>query len=327
MDIQELQAVLGVYQFRSYFEAAMHLSISPSALSKQIAHVEEELGVKLFERATKGKPAELTDAGRALMKPIQQTVSAYLGVVAQSKSLLENIEYDLNIGYVPSIGTFGEAKLLSGFAIDNPSIHVHLLPDRPLKLLDALKSNAVDALLLTVSDWDLERGGEFANKFYDPDFECMELKRTDMLYLEVSRESELSKLETFSEDNIQLLKDKTILLNSKSSFRHYVERVCKKLKITDVPNILTIDFDKPGVIHTMLLDNPDMLAPVVGTQGKRRHEWINIPVADWNVNSYLYFVALKEGKSKPIRTFRKAVFDFIDYLDTHGEYKLRLLDY
>ena len=52
MTLESLQYVYAAYKFGSYKEAAFAMSVSYSVVAKQVSRVEEELGVKLFERAS-----------------------------------------------------------------------------------------------------------------------------------------------------------------------------------------------------------------------------------------------------------------------------------
>ncbi len=66
MDIQSLKAFQGIAASGSFTRAAVKLYISQPALSKQIKKLEEELGLQLFIRGTKG--VELTERGERLLK-------------------------------------------------------------------------------------------------------------------------------------------------------------------------------------------------------------------------------------------------------------------
>ena len=59
MEIDKLESVCMVNAYKNFAEAAFHRFISPATISKHILQVEEELGVPLFERATKAKPVML----------------------------------------------------------------------------------------------------------------------------------------------------------------------------------------------------------------------------------------------------------------------------
>ena len=53
MDIFQIECILAIAQYRSFTKAAEAMHISQPALSQLVVKVEEELGVKLFERSTR----------------------------------------------------------------------------------------------------------------------------------------------------------------------------------------------------------------------------------------------------------------------------------
>ncbi|MGC3954531.1 MAG: LysR family transcriptional regulator [Propionicimonas sp.] len=64
MDLQSLKYFQFVAMYRNFSRAAEHFYIGQSALSRQIANLEKELGVQLFVRDTRN--VSLTDAGEVL---------------------------------------------------------------------------------------------------------------------------------------------------------------------------------------------------------------------------------------------------------------------
>lgn len=64
MDLMSLKYFQFVAMYRNFSKAAEHFYIGQSALSRQIANLEKELGVQLFDRDTRN--VNLTDAGRVL---------------------------------------------------------------------------------------------------------------------------------------------------------------------------------------------------------------------------------------------------------------------
>lgn len=73
MDFRQLRYFMAVGEESSFSRAAQRCFISQSAISHQIAKLENELGTSLFERST--RVVRLTDAGRRLM-PIAAEVLA-----------------------------------------------------------------------------------------------------------------------------------------------------------------------------------------------------------------------------------------------------------
>lgn len=66
MDVRQLRYFLAVARFRSFSRAAVDLNVAQPALSHHVANLEAELGVKLFERSTKGVTP--TECGETLMR-------------------------------------------------------------------------------------------------------------------------------------------------------------------------------------------------------------------------------------------------------------------
>ncbi len=65
MDFRQLRYFTAVGQLKSFSQAAERCFISQSAISHQIAKLEQDMGVKLFDRSTRN--VELTAAGERLM--------------------------------------------------------------------------------------------------------------------------------------------------------------------------------------------------------------------------------------------------------------------
>lgn len=83
ISFEQINSFYGVAKYKSFSRAAQELFRSQSAVSIQIANLEETLGQKLFNRTTKS--IELTHAGEILLR-----------YVLQIKSLLSEAEKELN---------------------------------------------------------------------------------------------------------------------------------------------------------------------------------------------------------------------------------------
>ena len=64
MDIFKIKAILAAARYGSLSKAAEAVSYTPSAFSHMLRSIEKELGIKLFERSSKG--VTLSEAGKAL---------------------------------------------------------------------------------------------------------------------------------------------------------------------------------------------------------------------------------------------------------------------
>src|ERR1700689_5432563 len=66
LKLQHLKVVMAVAEWGSMAKAAKHLAITQPVVSKVIADLEDVLGVRLFDRSSRG--VEPTPYGRALLK-------------------------------------------------------------------------------------------------------------------------------------------------------------------------------------------------------------------------------------------------------------------
>jgi DNA-binding transcriptional LysR family regulator len=79
----EIEAVLAVARHRSFRAAASELSMSPTALGKAVAHLEERLGARLFHRTTRA--VALTAAGEAFVAEVAPALAAINGAMARAR--------------------------------------------------------------------------------------------------------------------------------------------------------------------------------------------------------------------------------------------------
>lgn len=74
MNLRQLKYAITLSQTRNFSQAAEQLGISQPSLSKYIIHLEEELGIRLFDRNT--TPLTLTPAGEYFIQKSQELVYA-----------------------------------------------------------------------------------------------------------------------------------------------------------------------------------------------------------------------------------------------------------
>jgi LysR family transcriptional regulator, glycine cleavage system transcriptional activator len=99
--LRALEAFVRIVRLGSARAAAEEIGLSPSALSRRIANLEEAVGKKLFARA--GQTMKLTDEGRAFYEAVSPHLEALADAVeAQS----ENISLlRLHLGVLPLFGS------------------------------------------------------------------------------------------------------------------------------------------------------------------------------------------------------------------------------
>lgn len=125
--LTDLQAFEVAARHSSFTRAAQELCVTQGAVSKQVKHLEQFLGVELFLRIRQG--LVLTEAGQSYLKKIQ----AGLGQI--EAATVELIAHQGKGGtlYLTCMPTFGARWLiprLAAFMRVRPDIHVEFLPHR-----------------------------------------------------------------------------------------------------------------------------------------------------------------------------------------------------
>ncbi|WP_175687247.1 LysR family transcriptional regulator [Burkholderia multivorans] len=125
MELYQLKAFIAVAQENSLTKAADRLYVSVPAASAQIKALEEELGVQLFERTSRGM--FVTAAGRKLLTEAEQTLMAAGRVKLVAAEERGQISADLRVGTLSDSVPLrvGDALLALGLRHPNISITLH----------------------------------------------------------------------------------------------------------------------------------------------------------------------------------------------------------
>ena len=100
MELRQLRYFVAVAEERHFGRAAKRLRLSQPPLSAQIKGLEEELGVKLFQRST--RQVALTDAGRIFLERAEGILEAVEEAKEAAKGADEGVRGRLEIGFISS---------------------------------------------------------------------------------------------------------------------------------------------------------------------------------------------------------------------------------
>lgn len=119
--VTNLLAFEAVARRRSFAHAAAELHLTASAISHQVARLESQLGVKLFERSAHG--VRLSVAGERYLTRISGALSA---IVAASDDLQQGVQNSLYVHASPSFAALWLVPRLREFAKAHPEINLNL---------------------------------------------------------------------------------------------------------------------------------------------------------------------------------------------------------
>ena len=160
---QDMRYIYRVYQEGSFSKAAEKLFLTQPALSIAIKRVEDTIGAALFDRSR--HPLELTEAGRAYIRAIEQMGDLEDDLEREINDLRNLKTGKLLVGGSHYLNSYILARILSGFSHQHPGIRIGLVEKGSDELIADLEERKLD---LTFScDSELIRRFEHRPAFQD----------------------------------------------------------------------------------------------------------------------------------------------------------------
>lgn len=203
MDLARLRALRELSFRRTMAAVADALHVSPSAVSQQIALLEEELGVALVER--RGRGVHLTLAGQHLVERAERIFAEVESARADIAELKKLIAGEIRVAAFPSVA----AALIPATVRELLRLHPHLTVQfdemEPAESLAALRSWQTD--LAIIDDLNIPAGA------LDPNVETIPLVE-DVFNVMVPKKHALAERATVT---LQELRDERWAIDTASS--------------------------------------------------------------------------------------------------------------
>lgn len=150
MDLRQLKYFLAVSQLGSVTRAAEQCYVAQPAISIAIQNLEEELGVRLFERSH--KKVSLTSTGQVFLlrvEDILERVDNSVKEMADFRNLQRGI---IRIGISTMLGAILFPYILSKFNEEYPQIELIVVEEGALTLASLLDKGELDVGIMVVSE-------------------------------------------------------------------------------------------------------------------------------------------------------------------------------
>lgn len=161
--LRQLEYFSALAEHCNFRVAAEASFVSQPTLSEQIAQLEANLRVRLFER---GRKVSLTAAGEALLPASREILERTDGLLERASSLGDPLTGPLRLGVIPTVGPYLLPTVVPAIRAAFPDLELYLREDMTDRLVDRLEAGRLDVLLLDV-DVDLP-GLETEVLFSDP---------------------------------------------------------------------------------------------------------------------------------------------------------------
>lgn len=212
MTITQLQYVLAVAEHQNFTKAALKVFVTQPTLSMQIQKLEDELGVRIFDRSK--KPIQLTETGRKIVNQARNIVNEsdrIQDIVDQQKGFIGGT---FRIGVIPTIMPTLLPMFLNNFIKKYPKVKLKIEELNTDTIVERLREGHLDAAIAATP---LE----------------MENIKEQVLYYEpfvayIPESHRLSKLEKLKVEDLDI--DDILLLEDGHCFKDGILNLCKTQK-------------------------------------------------------------------------------------------------
>lgn len=208
MTLNELRFIVAVAQERNFRRAAEKAFISQPALSLAIQKLEEELGLKIFERGK--NEVTLTPVGSAIVEQAQRVLEEaerIREIAAQGRNQLNT---PLRIGIIHSVGPYLLPELIPALKKFAPQMALEVEENITANLDTLLRNGKLDVIIIALPFGD---ASILSHSLYDEPFE-------------VVVNSEHRWAERRSIKPAELAEEKVLLLDSGHCYSNQVDEAC-----------------------------------------------------------------------------------------------------
>jgi LysR family transcriptional regulator, hydrogen peroxide-inducible genes activator len=146
MTIVQLEYVIAVDTHRHFAIAAEHCHVTQPTLSMQLHKLEQELGIKLFDRSK--QPVMPTEAGMEIIAQARRILTEYelMNEIVQSKKGI--LSGELKIAIIPTLAPYLLPLFIQSFNHKYPKVKLIVTEMTTEKIILRLKEGRMDAAIL-----------------------------------------------------------------------------------------------------------------------------------------------------------------------------------
>ncbi len=267
MTITQLEYVVAVATYKSFVAAAEKSFVTQPTLSMQIQKLEDELGIKLFDRNK--HPIAITAMGEAIVEQARV-------IIAECDKINELIQNQQNavggafrFAVIPTVAPYILPGLLEHYAAKYPDVKLDVKEMETQQIIAALRNNELDAALLSTP---LEQSGikEYP-LFYEPfiayfskDEEALKKRLINTDDVDLSRIWLLNEGHCMRNQVIDLCSDQIKRLQAKRPYRYESSNVETLRKMVDankgltiLPELATFEFSEDQQDRVRYFEDPE----------------------------------------------------------------------
>lgn len=211
MTLNELRFIVAVAQERNFRRAAEKVFISQPALSLAILKLEDELGIKIFERGK--NDVTLTPVGTAIVEQAQRVLEEAEHIRTIAAQGQNQLAAPLRIGIIHSVGPYLLPDLIPALKKVAPHMALEVEENITANLDTLLRNGKLDVIVIALPFGD---ASILTHPLYDEPFEVV-----------VNSEHRWADRRSIKAP--ELAQEKVLLLNSGHCFSNQVAEACPEL--------------------------------------------------------------------------------------------------
>jgi DNA-binding transcriptional LysR family regulator len=292
MELRHLRYFIGVAEELHFARAATRLGISQPPLSQQIGQLEQELGVRLFDRTSRS--VKLTSAGSAFLP--------------EARATLEKANRAINVAHRASRGELGELNL--GFNASAPFVPMiarsiyafrQAWPDVKLNLTEVGGRTQTAALIDHTLDACFVRGSQ------RPDM-CDAIEVTpilrERLFVALRPDHRLARR---NELNLSDLAGEPLLIYKREHCAIFTEELFAMLRGAGVEPAVAHEVSEISSLFGLAAAGIGLCVIAESMCALQSAKLVYRPLADAESTTAIWLVHLREGAGLPCRNFLEII--------------------
>ena len=150
MNLQQLEYIVALDIHRNHVKAADHCHVTQPTLSMMVKKLEEELGVKIFDKSLPLKP---TASGEIVISRSRQILQEVKNLKEFVRNEKDSIEGEFRLGVIPTLAPYLLPRFLNEFLEKHPGTSFTVIELQTEDMIRQLKTNRIDmGILVTPID-------------------------------------------------------------------------------------------------------------------------------------------------------------------------------
>lgn len=147
MTLTQLKYIVALDTYRHFVTAAEKCYVTQPALTAQVKRLEEELGIRLFDRSR--KPLVPTEVGYLVVEQARFILQEGEKVREIIDEFKEEVKGDLRVGIIPTVGPYLIPLFIDEFAKKYPRIRLIVKETNTSSILQDIKSGLLDVGIIS----------------------------------------------------------------------------------------------------------------------------------------------------------------------------------